>query len=183
MGPSARVTSIEALREFRASLCRFGHDARDAISAIELEIRRILDALETKLKYWQKEVGIRQEEVARAKADLIQRQYGHRPGSGPGTTEQEIALNKAVRRLQEAEAKVEKTRQWQNVLPRAIAEYEGPSRQLMARLDADLTRSIALLEQRIDALDAYLVTRAPAVQSPAAVSTEAPSPGKANSDP
>jgi hypothetical protein len=173
MGPSARVTSIDALKEFRASLCRFGHDAREAISATELEIRRILEALEAKLKYWQKEVSIRQEEVARAKAELIQRQHGQRHGRGPGTTEQEIALNKAVRRLQEAEAKVEKTQQWQNILPRAIAEYEGPSRQLMAMLDADLTRSMAILDQRIDALDAYLVTLAPAVQSQATLATEA----------
>jgi hypothetical protein len=164
MGPSARVTSIEALKEFRASLCRFGHDAREAISATELEIRRILDSLEAKVKYWRNEVGIRQEEVARAKAELIQRQQSQRHGWGPGTTEQEIALDKAIRRLREAEDKLETTRHWQNVLPRAVAEYEGPSRQLMAMLDADLTRGIALLDQRIDALDAYLLSAPPDVR-------------------
>jgi hypothetical protein len=173
MGPSARVNSLDALKDFRASLCRFGHDAREALSATELEIRRIMDSLDAKLKYWQKEVGIRQEEVARAKAELIQRQHGQRHGRGPGTTDQEIALNKAIRRLQEAEAKVEKTRHWQNILPRATAEYEGPSRQFMAMLEADLTRSIAILDQRIDALDAYLITVAPSAQSQTAVATEA----------
>lgn len=161
MGPSARITSIEALKEFRASLCRFGHDAKEAVCATELEIRRILDWLEDKLTYWQREVRIREEDVARAKAELMQRQYGQRDGRGPGTTDQEIALEKAIRRLHEAEAKVEKTRQWLNHLPRAIAEYEGPARQLMGMLDADLARGIAILDQKIDALDAYLHTAAP----------------------
>jgi hypothetical protein len=162
MGPSARVTSIEALKEFRASWCLFGHDAKEAVSATELEIRRILDWLEAKLKYWQKEVRIRQEEVARAKAELIQRQYGQPRGRGPGTTDQEIALEKAIRRLREAEDKMEKTRQWQNLLPRAVAEYEGPARQLMGMLDADVTRGMAILDQKIDALDAYLRAAEPA---------------------
>ncbi len=161
MGPSARVTSIEALGEFRASLSRFGHDAKEAVCATELEIRRIFDWLEAKLKYWQKEVRDRQEEVVRAKAELIQRQYGKRDGYGAGTTDQEIALEKAGRRLQEAEGKVEKIRQWHNLLPRAVAEYEGPARQLMGMLDADLPRGIAILDQKIDALDAYMKTAAP----------------------
>src|SRR5260370_813267 len=161
MGPSARVTSIEALREFRGSLSRFGHDAKEAVCATELEIRRVFDWLEAQLKTWQKEVRDRQEEVVRAKAELIQRQYGKRDGYGAGTTDQEIALEKAIRRLQEAEGKVEKIRQWRNLLPRAVAEYEGPARQLMGMLDADLPRGIAILDQKIDALDAYMKTAAP----------------------
>jgi beta-lactamase class A len=161
MASSARVTSVEALKEFRASLCSFGHDAKEALCTTELEIRRILDWLDGKLKDWQREVGIRQEQVARAKAELIQRQYGQYDGRGPGTTDQEIALQKAIRRLQEAEAKVQKTRQWQNLLPRAVAEYEGPARQLMGMLDADLTRGLAILDQKITALDAYLTTATP----------------------
>ncbi len=165
MGPSARVTSMEALKEFRASLCRFGHDAKEAVCATELEIRHILDWLEAKHKEWQKEVRLREEEVARAKAELIQRQYGQQEGRGPGTTDQEIALERAVRRLREAEAKVEKTRQWQNLLPRAVAEYEGPARQLMGMLDADLVRGIAILDQKIDSLDGYLKTVAAPVAS------------------
>ena len=161
MGPAARVTSIEALKEFRGSLSRFGHDAKEAVCDTELEIRRVFDWLEAQLKYWRKEVRDRQEEVVRAKAELIQRQYGKRDGYGAGTTDQEIALEKALRRLQEAEGKVEKIRQWHNLLPRAVAEYEGPARQLMGMLDADLPRGLAILDQKIDALDAYMNTAAP----------------------
>ncbi|HLJ95349.1 MAG TPA: hypothetical protein VKU02_19380 [Gemmataceae bacterium] len=165
MGPSARVTSIEALKEFRGSLSRFGHDAKEAVCATELEIQRILDWIEAQLKHWQREVRDRQEDVARAKAELIQRQYSKSSGYGSGTTDQEIALQKAIRRLQEAEAKVEKTRQWQHLLPRAVAEYEGPARQLMGMLDADLPRGIAILDQKIDALDAYMHTAAEPISS------------------
>jgi hypothetical protein len=174
MGPSARVTSIEALKEFRAAWCSFGHDAKEAIAATELEIRRFMDWLDEKLKYWQKEVRDRQEEVTRAKGELLQRQCGQGEGWGAGTTEQEIALKQASHRLREAEAKVETTRRWHNVLPRALAEYDGPSRQLMAMLDADLKRSLAILDQKIDALDAYLVMAAPAGQGESAGGGEQP---------
>jgi hypothetical protein len=160
MGSSARVRSLDALKEFRTSLCRFSHDAKEALCATELEIRRILDWLEAKLKYWQKEVRIRQEEAGRAKAELLQRQYGQPRGRGPGTTDQELALERALHRLREAEDKLEKTRQWLGLLPRVVGEYEGPARQLMGMLDADLMRGIALLDQKIDALDAYLSTEA-----------------------
>ena len=176
MGPSARVTSIEALKEFRGSLSHFGHDAKEAVSATELEIRHIFDWLEAQLKYWQKEVRVRQEIVARAKAELIQRQYSKRDGYGAGTTDQEIALEKALHRLREAEAKVEKTQQWHNLLPQAVAEYEGPARQLMGMLDADLPRGIAILDQKIDALDAYLMTAAPSAPGRGTVGSSATTP-------
>ena len=95
-------------------------------------------------------------EVTRAKTALIQRRWGHSEGRGPGTTEQEIALRKAQQRLKEAEAKVETVRRWQLQLPQAIHEYEGPARQLGGWLEADLRTVVAILDQRIAALEAYV---------------------------
>jgi hypothetical protein len=170
MGQSARVTSIEAIKEFRASLCRFGVDAKDALCATELEIRRLFDWLERQHKHWLREVRVRQEEVVRAKNDLIQRKYSQRDGRGPGYTEQEIALEKSIKRLREAEFKVDKVRQWGNQLPRHVSEYEGPSRQLAGMLDADLAQAIAILEDKINALEAYAAMAPPSAPSMAAVS-------------
>jgi hypothetical protein len=174
MSQSARVNSIDALKQFRASLCRFGVDAKDAIGATELEIRRLFDWLEHQHKHWLREVRVRQEEVVRAKNDLIQRKYSQRDGRGPGYTEQEIALEVAIRRLREAEAKVEKVRQWGHQLPRHVSEYEGPSRQLLGMLDADLARAIAILDDKINALEAYAAMAPPPAPRMATASTVAP---------
>ena len=44
-------------------------------------------------------------------------------------------------------------RAWQHKLPHAISEtYEGPSRQLSATLETDVSRGLALLERRLMAL-------------------------------
>jgi hypothetical protein len=152
--PAARVTSVDALREFRAGLCSFGLTAREALCATDVEIRRFLDWLHGQQKYWKQELRRREEAVLQAKAELSVRKFyrdNHR-----GTTEPEIALRKAQERLREAEEKVRNVVRWLNELPRALTEYEGPARQLSGMLDADLTRAVARLGQKLDALEAYM---------------------------
>jgi hypothetical protein len=156
MGPSARVGSIEKLQALHAALARFGVEAQAALDAGRSEIRRALDGLHAALKHWQVEVQRRQEDVNRARADLSHAQALRRgEGTRAGTVEQEIALQKARLRLQEAEEKVQLTRRWLRVLPDALAEVETPSRQLAGMLEADLRQALALLDGKIAALVAY----------------------------
>src|SRR5258708_5733838 len=102
----ARVMSIELVAEFRAKLCEFGKDAQDTLSAAEMHVRRMTDWLAERGKYWVREVRDREEEVVRARIELQARKAMCKDGKGPGTTDQEVALRKAQRRLKEAEDKV-----------------------------------------------------------------------------
>jgi hypothetical protein len=170
MSQSAHVTSIAALKDFRAALCRFGLDVREALCTTELEIRRILDWLDNQVKYWRAEVRRREEEVVRAKGELVQRKYSR--ADGRGYTEQEKALEEALARLHEAQDKVVKVRQWINELPRAVMEYEGPARQLGGMVDAELTHGLAVLDYKIDALEAYV--RPALAEEPAAQAQDQP---------
>ena len=174
MSESARVRSVAALAEFRAALCNFGVDAKEALGTAELEIRRVFDWLDHQLKFWRAAVRQCEEEVVRAKAELVQRKYSK--ADRRGYTEQELALERAVARLEHARDKVEKTRHWILTLPRAVTEYEGPARQLAGMLDAELTRAAAVLEQKINALEAYVAMAPPSVQAPAADPAEAEPP-------
>lgn len=167
MSRSARVESVEALKHLKAHLCAFGVDAEKALCATETEIRRALDWVQSQMKYWQRQVRERQEELAKAKSDLFQRKYWRGDGRGPGYTEQEIAFRKAQERLKEAETKVENCRRWGRNLPQAVNEYEGPARQLKGLLEADLRNSIALLERKITALDAYVSMTPPSLPNTA----------------
>jgi hypothetical protein len=174
MSLSAQVTSIDALKELRVRLCEFGVDAQQALDANRMEIRRTFDWLEERLRYWQLEIRERQEEMTRAKQVLVQRRWGSEDGRGSGATEAEIALKEAKRRLAEAEAKAETVRRWQQQLPRAVHEYEGPARQLMGYLEADQRQALAMLDRMAAALEAYVAltpppgSGAPAVETPPA---------------
>ena len=171
MSQSARVGSIDALKALHAALARFGPDAQEALGVAEMEIRRVFDYLHEQLKYWQRQVEKRREEVNRARADLTHAR-AVRQGERSGYIEQEIALRKAQTRLREAEEKVVTVRRWLVHLPQAINQYEGPARRLAGLLDADLKQGLAILEHKIAALEAYVALDAPA--APPAMASETP---------
>jgi hypothetical protein len=177
MGLSARVTSIETVEKFRNALCEFAKEAKDSLGAAEMQIRRTFDWIAERLKHWQHEVRVRQEEVVRAKIELESRKFANRSGKGPGFTDQEKACRKAQARLKEAEEKVAACRRYQPILEHAVREYQGPTRQLSSSLDLDLIHSIALLDQKLLALEAYLNLAPPAVPEPAPVGSSIDSTG------
>jgi hypothetical protein len=172
MSQSAHVTSIAAIKEFRVALCRFGLDVREALCATELEIRRFHDWLEDQLKYWRSEIRRREEEVVRAKGELVQRKYAR--ADGRGYTEQEKALEEATARLLHAQEKLKKVREWIHTLPQALIEYEGPARQLRGMVEAELTHALAVLDRKTEALEAYVsLTASPAAEQPTAAQNDA----------
>lgn len=158
MSQSARVNSLDAVKALHAALARYGPEAQEALGAAEMEIRRIFDFLHNQLNHWQRQVEKRQEDVNRAKADLTHAR-AIRQGERSGYVEQEIALRKAQNRLREAEEKVVVTRRWLLHLPQAIHEYEGPARRLAGLLDSDLKQGLAVLENKIAILEAYMAVR------------------------
>jgi exonuclease VII large subunit len=180
MSESARVHSIEAVKDWKEALCVFHTEALEAVCAVEMEIRRTFDWLQERIKHWQSEIRRRDNLVVQARNDLMRRRMmTTAAGKEPDTTEQEKALRKAQARLREAEEKLERARQLVPVLQRAVEEYEGPARRLSNILEGDLPRAFALLDRKIDALDAY-VGMAPPVRSEAAPAKPNPSEGGAS---
>src|SRR5262249_24698223 len=112
MTRSARVTSIQTVEAFKGALCEFGKDARDALCAADLAVRRAVDWLKAQQQFWQRELRKRQEDVVQAKKELTARKYQNRDGRGLGSTEQEKALKKAQDRQREAETKLANCKRW-----------------------------------------------------------------------
>ncbi len=154
MSQSARVNSLDALKALHASLAHYGPVAQEALGAAAIEIRRFLDWLNDQLKYWQRQIERRREDMARARSDLSHAK-ALRQGERSGYVEQELALRKAQNRLREAEEKVVVVKRWLLHLPQAINEYNGPSRRLASLLDADLHNGLTVLENKIAILEAY----------------------------
>jgi hypothetical protein len=156
VGEAANVTTIAALADLRAALLTFADEGRDALGAVETEIRRTFDWLDAQLKHWQHEVRRCEDELFQAKQELARRKIlrvGDRP---PDCTEQEKAVRLAQARLEHAEEQREKTRVWLRELPEAVMEYEGPGRQLGNLIDGGLERACALLERKVESLEAYV---------------------------
>jgi hypothetical protein len=161
MSESARVTSIEALKDFRAALIVFCEEAKESLSAVDMETRRTVDWLAQQLAGWQRALRDRQEEVSKAKAELFRRQLPAISGEKPDCYEQKKALRRAQERLREAEEKIDRCKQWARELPRAVDEYAAPAQQLAQFVEGDPPHAVILIDRILDTLDAYTATPPP----------------------
>jgi hypothetical protein len=157
MSQSANVTSIEAIKEFRASLCRFGEDVKNALGAVEMEIRRSLDwILHEQPAYWQMQIKRRKEELSQAQAELFRRRLQAKPGSEVRDTEQKETVRITQRRLIDAEEKLQRVKKWAPVFQHAVSEYQARARPTGDMIEGDLRVALQLLDRMTAALDAYV---------------------------
>ena len=162
MQDAADVRSLEALRDMHTSMCVFRTDAMESLSSIELAIRRAQDWIAEQSQFWQRAIRACEDEVFQAKMELSQRKYPGYSGRPPDTTVQEENLRKAKAKLAHAQEKLEITRKWAIKFPNQVSEaYEEPGRQLMATLESDLPKGLAMLERRVIALEEYIALKAP----------------------
>jgi DNA repair exonuclease SbcCD ATPase subunit len=166
MAQTARVTSIQSVADFREALLEFGASAQDALGAVDMQIRRAVDWLADQTKFWQVQIRKCQEDVLRARMELEQRKMENRDGRGRGSSEQEKNLRRALEKLKYAEERLANCKRWVPMLHHAIHEYQGPARLLSGALETDLKHAVALLEQKITALEAYLALAPPSAPEP-----------------
>ncbi len=153
---SAQLHSLERLLDFQAALATFTHHAKEAMSGMEVDIRRTLQWLEQQLALWHAEVRRAEEEVFKAKQELARRRMMRIGDRHADTTEQEIALAKAQQRLGYAEEKEAACRRWLRALPEAIDEYQGFAVNYQSILETDMPRMHAFLDRKMDLLEAYM---------------------------
>lgn len=177
MSQSARVSSIDTLKDFRVALVKFCEVARQSLIALEMDSRRVIDWLQyDQLSRWSREVRHRHEKVLQVKTELNRIKLARATGQKVDLTEQKELLRAAQERLVAAEEKVETIRLWVRTVDRAIDEFKGQSEQLSALVEGDPPHSVVLMERMIESLDAYLQIAAPvSVAAPPARSDATPS--------
>ncbi len=155
------VGSFEAVRDFRAALVVFLHEAREALSSHDMEIRRSLEWLfEVEPKRWQQIVRSCDEEVVRAKIDLERCRNSKLPGGDPlSCLEERKALERARQRRHYAEQKTEVVRKWAHAVEREADEYAGRATQLSTLVDVDLVGAVAMLDRVLTSLESYVALR------------------------
>jgi len=158
---TARVSSIPALREFRAAIQQYVLNVQKALCEADLELDRMRDwMMHDQPAYWSMELKRRHDEVLHAKDELrrVQLSIAHNP---PSAAEQKKALKVALAREQEAMTKQKACVRWQRQIDQAGNEYRGQVQHIANALDADLPRALAQLERAVSALESYVATAAP----------------------
>jgi hypothetical protein len=158
MGRSAQVKSIDALQSMSAALECFHDDAQTALDELELQIYRALQWINDECRqYWKQEVHRSWDRVTEAKIQLDRAMMFRRnEGQHFACMEEKKALEKAKRRLELAQSKVEAIKHWSPAIEHAVFEYRSVRTHLVNWLDTDFPRAIALLGQMTSALEAYV---------------------------
>lgn len=159
---SAKVSSVEAIKDFQATLVKFHDAAATALGEVEMEIRRFFNWLEKEqMAHWQRQVRVWEDKVAQAKAELARKKMSGGEGRTPDLSEQKAALRKAEFYLQTAIQKIENIKRWRVQCQRAVEEYMGHGRQLADMLEGNPAPAVAFINRVIDRLDTYIQTGPP----------------------
>lgn len=170
---SADVRSIDAVREWQTALTAFGESLSEAMTGVELELRRAGEWLHEQLALWQRAIRKCEEEVVQAKAELAARKFPDYSGREPDTTVQERALRRAKADLEHAEDQVARIRSWIGRLPKMVDEvYRGPAHRLTNFLDGELPKGLTQLKLRIGSLESYAGLRTDYSAAPSASSLQ-----------
>jgi hypothetical protein len=164
MGRFARVTSIGVLQTTAAALQRFRGEAAGVLDDLEVEVRRALEWIHHDRKdYWAQELRRSQEAVSEARDQLQQARISRRiVGHEPACVDQQRAFDRAKRRLETAEQKVQAVKQWTLAIDRAVDEFQRSRVQFATWLDTDLLRAVAALDRMSQSLESYVSLETPA---------------------
>ena len=156
MEGAARITSIDALKEFRVALITYKAEATAALIETESDLQRtILWLRHDQAAYWQRQFRARQELLTRAKTDLYRKQVAQ-DRDVRISVDQKKAVEKAKRDLAFAEEKVQTVRRWVQILDKELILYRGECQGLSGILEGGIPEILKRLDGMIDALEAYL---------------------------
>ena len=167
MSTQAAVHSIEALKDFRAALALYAEDTLAALSAVDMELRRVTHWLQyDRPAYWQSQIKRRREEVSSARAEVFRRKLSKSGDGSPSVVEQMELLKRAEASLRDAEARAARVKKWGPALQQAVLEYHASTRRLSDLAGGEVPRALAALGRMVDALESYLRVAPPSGASP-----------------
>jgi hypothetical protein len=140
MATQAKVTSIDALENFRASLIVFLNKAHSALDQSSDEIRRTRSWIQHDQRtYWESEARRRARALAQAEQELMSARMIK---ALDNLTTQQQAVNKARHALEDASEKVRKVKLWMRDFDGTIEPVAKGLNSLRSYLDHDMPSRI-----------------------------------------
>jgi len=167
MATQAKVTSIDALEDFRASLIVFLNKTHSALDQSSDEIRRVRSWLQHDQRtHWEHELRRRARDLAQAEQELLSARMTK---AVDNLARQQQAVNKARRALEEAQDKMRKIKLWIRDFDGLVDPLAKGLNSLRGYLDHDMPQGIAYLTEVQKIMDSYMDTHKPVAAPPATV--------------
>ncbi len=156
MPESANVKSIDAVKRFHAAVVNFQEEARLCVTALEMQLLRIMGWLERdRPVFWKREIESCYREMGEARVRLHQCRMRKYADYKPTCFEEKKDLEKAKRDLEFAQKQVPVVKYWNVNAQQEANEYHGRASQLTQMLERDVPRLLTLLHHSVDRLEAY----------------------------
>ena len=163
MSTQADIKSIDTLSLVKVALISYAHDSSQALADIEIEGQRGIDWITVdRAAYWKAEMRRAADGVNQAIKDLEHcRAYKKVGDNAPSCAEEKKNLEKARKRLQRAEEKLELVKRWTPVVLQQYRETCVRLVRFREVIDVDCPRAIARIEQMLTALENYQTVVSP----------------------
>ena len=169
MPERAHVRSVDALEAFRSNLIVYLSKARPTLEEVSAAVQRMRGWLEGEQRtHWENEFRRRSRALQEAQAALFSSRMSRLRETSAA---EQMAVQRAKRARDEAEAKLRVIKQWNRVFDNRVDPLVKQMDKLHSVLAQDLVQALAFLTQAIRTLDAYAEV-APAAAPPGGQSTE-----------
>ena len=162
MGQSANVTSVDAIRQFAASVIAFQEEARLCLTMLDSQLRQILFWLERdRPSFWKREIENCLRDIADARVRLHQCRMRRMGDFRPSCIEEVKDLEAAQKAMEFGQKQIPNVKRWNIEAAHEGNEYHGRAAQLVQSLEREIPRLLAILAFTIDRLDAYAAVTTP----------------------
>ena len=163
MSTQADIKSIDTLSLVKLAMITYAHDSSQALAEIEIEGQRGIDWITVdRAAFWKAETRRAADGVNQAIKDLEHcRTYKKVGDNAPACAEEKKSLEKARKKLQRAEEKLELVKRWTPVVLQQFRETCIRLVRFREIIDVDCPRAIARIEQMLTALENYQTVASP----------------------
>lgn len=160
MADQARISNLDAIEAFRAALIVFISKTRQSLEMAQDAVRKNRAWLQTEQPaFWAAQIKARQKRLDQANAELMSARMSDFVDT---PSVQQMAVRKAKAALEEAQAKLERTKAWARDYDRIVDPLSRKLDGLRDFIENDLGLAVAHLIEIQKILDAYNETPAPA---------------------
>lgn len=160
MADQARISNLDAIEAFRAALVVFIGKTRQSLEMAQDAVTKTRAWLQTEQPaFWAAQIRQRQKRLDQAQQELMSARLSEFVDT---PSVQQMAVRKARAALEEAQAKLERTKGWAREYERSVDPLARKLDSLRDFIDSDLALATAHLVEIQKILDAYRETPAPA---------------------
>src|SRR5262245_33055406 len=153
----ADIESMEILKDFRIRFVAFDNLCRNALMGLDGEVKAAQEWLGAQQIPFLERLSRKCEEaVNKAQSDLSEVKWREaHAGSKSSGIDERKALERAKRRKEETEAKLDAARRWRIALQQSIGKLSTPCNVLSNLLEHMTPLALARLDSMLDALEEY----------------------------